>query len=96
MILGEIDHSQIVIDEWAGMWLAAMGVIFLTDLPLISGLPTAFLAFRIFDITKLWPVSLAERSIPGSLGVLMDDIIAGVYVLVVCGFFNIIINFTGE
>ena len=38
-----------------------------------------FALFRIFDILKPWPVSWADRKVPGGLGVMLDDVIAGVY-----------------
>ena len=59
--LGEPDHGQIVIDEWAGMWLAAFGVRFYTDLSVWIGLCFGFIGFRIFDITKPGVVSWCER-----------------------------------
>jgi phosphatidylglycerophosphatase A len=38
-----------------------------------------FILFRIFDIWKPWPVSWADRSVRGGFGVMLDDLIAGVY-----------------
>ena len=38
-----------------------------------------FVAFRVFDILKPWPASWADRSVSGGLGVMLDDMIAGVY-----------------
>ncbi|MDZ7825216.1 MAG: phosphatidylglycerophosphatase A [Gammaproteobacteria bacterium] len=38
-----------------------------------------FLAFRLFDIVKPWPASWADRSLPGGLGVMVDDLIAGLF-----------------
>jgi phosphatidylglycerophosphatase A len=68
---GKPDPSECVIDEVAGQWLAcAMAP--LTPL----GFVAAFVLFRIFDITKLWPVSLGER-LPGGWGIMTDDMIAG-------------------
>ena len=80
--LGEPDHGQIVIDEWAGMWLAAFGLNTLTNFTVWMGLLIGFIGFRIFDIAKPWAVSWCERKIPGAWGVLMDDIAAGGYVLI--------------
>jgi phosphatidylglycerophosphatase A len=65
------DPSECVIDEVAGQWLACAAA------PLsLSGFAIAFVLFRFFDITKLWPVSLGER-LPGGFGIMTDDIIAG-------------------
>ncbi len=80
--LGEPDHGQIVIDEWAGMWLAAFGLNTFTNFNMWVGLLIGFIGFRIFDIAKPWAVSWCERKIPGAWGVLMDDIAAGGYVLI--------------
>lgn len=79
--LGATDHGCIVIDEWAGFALAAWGLSVVTTWSPLSILVCAFIGFRVFDIAKPWPVSWAERSIPGALGVLADDVVAGLYVL---------------
>lgn len=88
--LGESDHGQIVIDEWAGMWLAACGISFCTDLTVWIGLFLGFFGFRIFDITKFGLVSWCERNLAGAWGVLMDDIAAGGYVLILALVFGMI------
>lgn len=68
---GEHDRSEIVIDEVAGQWL------------LLSVLPTTllayalgFLLFRTLDIIKPWPIKLFDRHVPGSFGVMVDDLVA--------------------
>ncbi|HEY5649659.1 MAG TPA: phosphatidylglycerophosphatase A [Nitrospiria bacterium] len=71
---GEKDSGRIVIDEIAGMLLAA----FLVP-PELVYLVGAFLLFRIFDIFKPPPARWAERSLPGGWGVMMDDMVAGLY-----------------
>ena len=53
-----------------------------TNFPVWIGLLIGFVGFRIFDIAKPWPVSWCEQKISGSLGVLMDDVAAGGYVLI--------------
>ena len=40
-----------------------------------------FILFRIFDIFKPWPIGLIDRQIHGGLGIMMDDILAGIYAL---------------
>lgn len=77
------DPSECVIDELAGQWLACAFCLFtfggLLPAPHIS-LPVFFLAFvlfRLFDIWKPWPVSWADQNIKGGLGVMTDDMIAG-------------------
>ena len=65
------DPQSIVIDEFAGMWLALAGA---PHTPLV--LTAAFLLFRLFDIAKWPPMKQLER-LPGGLGIMMDDVAAG-------------------
>lgn len=68
---GKDDPSECVIDEVAGQWLACAAA------PLsLAGFAVAFALFRVFDITKLWPVSEGEK-LPGGWGIMTDDMIAG-------------------
>ena len=67
------DPGVVIIDEVAGM-LVTLFLIPLT----FSGVLFGFLAFRFFDIVKPYPARLLER-LPGGWGVMMDDLIAGVY-----------------
>ena len=68
------DHSAIVIDEVAGMLVALSFV----SHEIIIYL-WAFLLFRLFDIWKPWPISLADKNVEGGLGILLDDLIAGLF-----------------
>ena len=54
----------------------------------VLGLLLSFLLFRFFDITKLYPVNKAEK-IPGAIGVLADDIVAGLMTAGIIIFLNI-------
>jgi phosphatidylglycerophosphatase A len=72
--LGVDDHGGLVWDEVVGMWITLIAA------------PTGwwwmligFALFRLFDIWKPWPVRLADRRVHGGLGVMLDDVIAGVY-----------------
>jgi phosphatidylglycerophosphatase A len=76
--LSDRDPGWIVIDEWAGMYAALLGA----NPSSWSQVLCAFIAFRVFDISKLGPVRQAER-LPGSLGVMMDDLVAGALAWVV-------------
>ena len=70
---GTHDPSECVIDELAGQLLAcAMAPLS----PL--GFALAFVLFRLFDVSKLWPISAAER-LPGGLGIMADDMLAGLF-----------------
>jgi len=75
-VLGRKDPGVIVIDEVAGMLLS---VILLP--PTIPVLITAFLLFRLFDIWKPFPAR-ESQALTGGMGVMVDDLIAGVYTLV--------------
>jgi phosphatidylglycerophosphatase A len=68
------DHSSIVIDEVAGMLVALSFVAH----ELIIYL-WAFLLFRLFDIWKPWPVSWVDKNVEGGLGILLDELIAGLF-----------------
>ena len=73
--LGGKDPGAIVIDEVAGMVLAVL-VLPLTPAVLIAG----FLLFRVFDIVKPYPANALQR-LPGGVGVMIDDLVAGLYAL---------------
>ena len=76
--LGRKDPGVIVIDEVAGMLLSVL----LLPLPAtIPVLVTAFLLFRLFDIWKPFPAR-ESQVLTGGLGVMVDDLIAGFYALV--------------
>lgn len=72
---GRDDPSECVIDELAGQWLACAFVA--TGAISLPAFLLSFLLFRLFDIWKPWPVSWADQDLKGGLGVMMDDIIAG-------------------
>jgi phosphatidylglycerophosphatase A len=65
------DSRKIVIDEWAGMFVALLYVPYS-----LSMYASAFIAFRVFDVIKIWPARQSE-SLPGGVGITADDIIAG-------------------
>ena len=72
--LGGHDHSAIVIDEVAGMVVA--GVL----LPgTWAAAVLAFVLFRLFDVVKPYPANLIDGRVEGGLGVVGDDLVAGLY-----------------
>jgi len=74
--LGVHDHGGIVWDEFVGMWLVLVVV------PVDWGWwLAAFLAFRLFDIVKPWPIHWLDRRVPGGLGVMIDDVLAALYAI---------------
>jgi len=69
--LGHPDPPQIVIDEIAGMWLAAVALP-----PTLYDLTAVFLLFRLVDVVKPGPIPRLER-LRGGLGIVADDVAAG-------------------
>lgn len=72
------DPSECVLDEVAGQWIALVPIA-------LYGRPfdwrpyaIGFLLFRFFDVLKFWPMSAGER-LPGGLGVVADDVLAGLF-----------------
>lgn len=83
-IFGKKDAGQIVIDDAAGLLVA----LFLIPQQ-VGYLAGAFILYRLFDIIKIPPINRLEK-LNGSAGVMLDDILAGVYanaVMAVIGFF---------
>jgi phosphatidylglycerophosphatase A len=79
------DAGQIVIDEVAGQLLALLPLAFLSVSRYnLSYYLLAFILFRFFDISKILGINLLQR-LPGGVGVVMDDILAGVYTAICLG-----------
>ena len=70
--LGVHDHPGIVLDEIAG-FLVTMTALPFSWVWMVAG----FAAFRLFDIAKPWPISIADRKVGGGLGIMLDDVLAG-------------------
>lgn len=73
-VTGEHDPGPIVVDEVAGQWIALLPAA-LTPVDFVAG----FVLFRLFDILKPWPISWADRRLPGAFGVMADDVLAGAF-----------------
>ncbi len=73
------DHGGIVWDEFVGIWLV---LLLLPEQTWVYWL-AAFVSFRFFDVLKPWPINLADQKIPGGFGIMIDDIMAGIYALIV-------------
>lgn len=77
-ILDRGDPGLVVIDEIVGQLIA---------LTLLSSEPTqiflAFLLFRLFDISKPFPAGWCDRHLHGGVGIMLDDVVAGVYAFLV-------------
>lgn len=76
--LGVHDHPGIVWDEFVGFWL--------TMLAAPAGwlwLLLGFALFRLFDIWKPWPIKIFDKNMQSGLGIMIDDVLAGVYALII-------------
>lgn len=71
------DPGCIVWDEFVGLWIT-----YLLLPPGWYWLVVGFLLFRLFDIWKPWPVSFLDKNLTGGLGIMADDVAAGIYGLV--------------
>lgn len=76
--IGMHDHPGIVIDEIVG-YLITM---FLVPVSLWT-LATGFLVFRFFDIVKPWPIRELDQKVKGGTGMMIDDVLAGIFSLIV-------------
>lgn len=80
-LLGLKDPGEIVLDELVGQWLTVLPFASLS----FEWMILAFVLFRVFDISKPYPVKDSEKWLPGGWGVMVDDVMAGLYALVCLG-----------
>ncbi|HCH23074.1 MAG TPA: phosphatidylglycerophosphatase A [Oceanospirillaceae bacterium] len=74
--IGVHDHGGIVWDEFVGMWITMLWA------PAGWGwLLLGFVLFRFFDIIKPWPIRWLDKHVHGGVGIMLDDIVAGVMAL---------------
>lgn len=73
-IFGEKDSGKIVIDEVIGYLITMTAVS-----PSLLSITAGFLLFRFFDITKIPPARYFDRNLKNGYGVVLDDVIAGIY-----------------
>ena len=79
----EKDHSSIVIDELAGMWVALLPALYMTTQSSRTIYAVlAFIFFRIFDIWKPFPISYFDKNFKNGFGIVLDDLIAGVLAII--------------
>ncbi|WP_201580551.1 phosphatidylglycerophosphatase A family protein [Psychrobacter glacincola] len=88
-LMGGHDNPHIVWDEWAGMWLTLLPLSYMgiadgnfwqniAQISSIVAIIIAFILFRFFDIIKPPPIGWADKKVAGGLGIMLDDIIAGI------------------
>jgi phosphatidylglycerophosphatase A len=85
--LGVDDHRSLVWDEFIGQWIALLPLLLPALLP-SSGfawwmLLAGFALFRLFDVWKPWPIRWLDRRVKGGFGVMIDDVLAGVFAAIV-------------
>ncbi|MGV3345529.1 phosphatidylglycerophosphatase A [Enterobacteriaceae bacterium LUAb1] len=73
--MGVHDHGSIVWDEFIGMWITLMAI------PVVSWqwVLTGFVVFRVLDMWKPWPIRWFDKNVQGGMGIMIDDIVAGVF-----------------
>jgi phosphatidylglycerophosphatase A len=81
--IGVHDHGGIVWDEICGMY-----VTLLLAPPTLLGFGLAFGLFRVFDIVKPWPIRDLDHRLGGGLGIMLDDIAAAVYALILLALYG--------
>lgn len=72
--MGVHDHGSIVWDEFIGMWITLMALP-TNDWQWVAA---GFVIFRILDMWKPWPIRWFDRNVHGGMGIMIDDIVAGV------------------
>ncbi|WP_373083458.1 phosphatidylglycerophosphatase A [Zhongshania sp.] len=83
--LGVHDHGGIVWDEFVGLWIALFMV------PMHLGwIALGFALFRLFDIWKPWPIRLLDAKVHGGFGIMIDDMLAGIYAYLVLQFLYVL------
>ena len=80
------DPQEIVIDEAVGQMLPLLAIPIYETLFIASVeyyCISAFLLFRLFDIWKPFPISYVDNNIKGALGIILDDVLAGIYTTII-------------
>ncbi len=81
------DHGGIVWDEICGMY-----VTLLLAPPTIIGFALGFGLFRLFDIAKPWPIRDLDHRLGGGLGIMLDDLMAALYALILLALYGWLMN----
>ncbi|MDH3586692.1 MAG: phosphatidylglycerophosphatase A [Gammaproteobacteria bacterium] len=81
--IGVHDHGGIVWDEIAGMYITLLAAP-----PTIGAWILGFVLFRVFDIAKPWPIRDLDHRLGGGLGIMLDDLAAALYALILLGLYG--------
>ena len=103
-LMGVHDDPHIVWDEWVGMWVSLLPILWLHfyDDALLQGHQlsllllyfAAFVAFRFFDILKPFPIKWVDKNVSGGFGILIDDILAWLMAgVVLIAFISVLITY---
>ena len=79
------DPQEIVIDEVVGQMLSLLAIPIyetLYPLPTVYYCISGFLFFRLFDVWKPYPISYVDNNVKGSLGIMLDDVLASIYTII--------------
>jgi phosphatidylglycerophosphatase A len=91
--VGAHDGKEIVIDELAGMWIT-LAICGINSSNILYMAPIAFLFFRLFDIWKPSIIGKIDRDVKGGLGVMGDDVVAGIAAgIATAGVYQLIVKF---
>ena len=90
-LLKSHDSSTIVIDEFLGIFLIILFYDYLKFANDFIMFLLILILFRFFDILKIFPINLVDKNIKNSFGVVLDDLLAGVYSIIVLYSINVFI-----
>ena len=90
-LLKSHDSSTIVIDEFLGIFLIILFYDYLKFTNDFIMFLLILILFRFFDILKIFPINWVDKNIKNSFGVVLDDLLAGVYSIIVLYSFNVFI-----
>ena len=86
------DAKEIIIDEFLGIYLI---IIFSYDFKIFNNellkILLIFLFFRIFDILKPFPANWIDKNMRNSYGIILDDIVAGIYTIIILALINVFV-----
>lgn len=80
-VMGVHDDGRIVWDEFAGQSITFLPLLYVGQMN-ITWLVVGFALFRLFDVWKPWPIRVIDRQVEGGFGIMLDDIIAGLWAAV--------------
>ena len=93
----EIDAKEIVIDEFVGQSIPLLSIYNLVLFNNINNFIlytfSVFFLFRLFDIFKPYPINIIDKKIKNGFGVMLDDVLAGIYSVIVFFLIFIVLNY---